>query len=50
MLLALDTATRQASVALYDERGVRAETSWYSTDNQTVELMPRVTEMLAQQG
>ncbi len=50
MLLALDTATRQASVALYDERGVRAETSWLSADNHTVELMPRVTEMLAQQG
>jgi tRNA threonylcarbamoyladenosine biosynthesis protein TsaB len=50
MLLALDTASRQASVALYDEQGVRAETSWYSHDNQTVELMPRVTEMLAQQG
>lgn len=50
MLLALDTATRQASVALYDERGVRAETSWFSADNHTVELMPRVVEMLAQQG
>lgn len=50
MLLALDTATRQASVALYDERGVRAETSWFSADNQSAELMPRLTEMLAQQG
>jgi tRNA threonylcarbamoyladenosine biosynthesis protein TsaB len=50
MLLALDTATRQASVALYDERGVRAEASWWSADNQSVELMPRVTEMMAQQG
>lgn len=50
MLLALDTATRQASVALYDERGVRAEASWYSADNQSVELMPRLVEMLAQQG
>ncbi len=50
MLLALDTASRQASVALYDERGIRAETSWHSADNQSVELMPRVTEMLAQQG
>jgi tRNA threonylcarbamoyladenosine biosynthesis protein TsaB len=50
MLLALDTATRQASVALYDERGVRAETSWHSADNHSVELMPRVVEMLAQQG
>lgn len=50
MLLALDTATKQASVALYDERGVRAEASWYSADNQSVELMPRVVEMLAQQG
>jgi len=50
MLLALDTATRQASVALYDEAGVRAETSWHSADNHSVELMPRVVEMLAQQG
>ncbi|HOG45529.1 MAG TPA: tRNA (adenosine(37)-N6)-threonylcarbamoyltransferase complex dimerization subunit type 1 TsaB [Anaerolineae bacterium] len=50
MLLAIDTASRQASVALYDERGVRAESSWHSADNQSVELMPRLTEMLAQQG
>jgi tRNA threonylcarbamoyladenosine biosynthesis protein TsaB len=50
MLLAIDTASRQASAALYDERGVRAETSWCSADNHTVELMPRLTEMLAQQG
>jgi len=50
MLLALDTASRQASVALYDERGVRAESNWCSADNQTVELMPRVAEMMAQQG
>ncbi|MCL6432288.1 MAG: tRNA (adenosine(37)-N6)-threonylcarbamoyltransferase complex dimerization subunit type 1 TsaB [Anaerolineae bacterium] len=50
MLLALDTATRQASVALYDERGVRAETNWLSADNHSVELMPRVSEMMAQQG
>ncbi len=50
MLLALDTATKQASVALYDERGVRAETNWCSANNQSVELMPRVIEMMAQQG
>lgn len=49
MLLAIDTATRQASVALYDERGVRAEMSWYSADNHSVELMPRIADMLAQQ-
>lgn len=49
MLLALDTATHNASVALYDHRQVWAERTWYSERNHTVELMPAIAEMFAQQ-
>jgi tRNA threonylcarbamoyladenosine biosynthesis protein TsaB len=52
MLLAIDTTTRMAGLALYDEvRGwVLGEEAWYSVDSHTVELMPRVVRMMAQQG
>jgi tRNA threonylcarbamoyladenosine biosynthesis protein TsaB len=52
MLLAIDTATRMAGLALYDpEVGrVLGEETWYSADSHTVELTPRVVRMLAQQG
>jgi tRNA threonylcarbamoyladenosine biosynthesis protein TsaB len=52
MLLAIDTATRMAGLALYDpERGlVLGEETWYSADSHTVELTPRLVRMLAQQG
>lgn len=46
MLLAIDTATRLASVALYDAQGVRAETTWHSRENHTVELMTQITRLL----
>ncbi len=46
MLLAIDTATRVASVALYDAEGVRAETTWRSRENHTVELMPQIIGLL----
>lgn len=51
MLLAIDTATRFASLALYDPAGgvVRAEHTWYSLDNHTVELVPNLERMLAGQ-
>ncbi len=49
MLLAIDTATRYASVALYDEGGVRAEYTWRAERNHTVELLPAIAGMLAQQ-
>jgi len=50
MLLALDTASRTASIALYDGRQLLSESTWHSARQHTVELMPRVVEMLAQAG
>ena len=51
MLLALDTSTRQAGVALYDGvKGLIAEYNWHSANRHTVELMPQVAQMLAQAG
>ncbi|MCX7840733.1 MAG: tRNA (adenosine(37)-N6)-threonylcarbamoyltransferase complex dimerization subunit type 1 TsaB [Anaerolineae bacterium] len=46
MLLAIDTATRLASLALYDAQGVHAETMWRSRENHTVELMTQITRLL----
>ncbi len=48
MLLALDTATRYASVALYDASGVVSERSWRSEGKHSVEVLPAVADMLAQ--
>jgi len=52
MLLAIDTATRMAGLALYDEvQGwLLGEELWHSVNNHTVELMPRLARMLALQG
>ncbi len=52
MLLAVDTATHMASLALYDEtKGwVLGEESWYSVNNHTVELMPRLVRLMEQQA
>lgn len=52
MLLAIDTATRTAGLALYDQaRGqVLSEEAWYSANSHTVELTPRLVRMLGQQG
>ena len=44
MLLALDTSTRYASVALADEDRIVASRTWYSTFNHTAELMPAVAQ------
>ncbi len=51
MLLAIDTATHLASVALYDgENGwIWGEETWHSSENHTVELMPRLARLLEQQ-
>ncbi len=46
MLLAIDTATRNASVALYDAEGVQAEITWRSRENHTVELTPQIVHVL----
>jgi tRNA threonylcarbamoyladenosine biosynthesis protein TsaB len=51
MLLALDTSTRLAGIALYSgEAGLVSEWTWHSANRHTVELMPRVAQMLAQSG
>ncbi len=50
MLLAIDTATRLAGIALYDENGLHAEQMWRTHDNHTVELMPYVVRACQQQG
>jgi tRNA threonylcarbamoyladenosine biosynthesis protein TsaB len=52
MLLALDTATRTASLALYDqdEGRVLGEESWTCSDKHTAELMPRLARMMEQLG
>lgn len=46
MLLAIDTSTRAASIALYDERGVAGETTWHTRENHTRSLMPEVIRLL----
>ncbi len=46
MLLALDTATRNASIALYNAEGILAEASWRSRENHTVELMAQIARLL----
>ena len=51
MLLAIDTATRMAGLALYDPVAGRVlgEEAWYSVNNHTVELTPRLVRLLEQQ-
>ena len=46
MLLAIDTSTRSASVALAEGPRVVAGRSWFSAVNHTTELMPAVVQLL----
>jgi tRNA threonylcarbamoyladenosine biosynthesis protein TsaB len=50
MLLALDTSTRFASIALYDESGVQGEHTWRAEQNHTKDLMPHVVGLMAAAG
>jgi tRNA threonylcarbamoyladenosine biosynthesis protein TsaB len=51
MLLALDTATRQAGLALYDGDHVRFECVWHNTDRFHTEwLVPAIEYALRQAG
>lgn len=50
LLLALDTCTDLASIALYDGQRVLSEVTWHSARRHTVELMPQVIAMLTQAG
>ena len=46
MILAIDTATQYAGLALYTPNGLTAEEAWFAGRNHTVELMPRIVRML----
>lgn len=50
MLLAIDTATNQASVALHDGFRVRVEYTWEAPRRQTSELAPRLAAAMEQVG
>jgi tRNA threonylcarbamoyladenosine biosynthesis protein TsaB len=50
MILAIDTATRYAGIALYDGQAVLFEANWRSNESHTIELAPMVVRALAQQG
>ena len=50
MLLAIDTATQAASLALYASGCVRAEVTWLSTGRHTSELMPRIVWTIEHAG
>lgn len=47
MILALDTSTETASVALYKrDEGVLAEETWHSGRQQTVQLLPNIQRLM----
>ena len=50
MLLAIDTATRQISLALHDGTSVAAESTWRTANHHTVELAPNTALMLRRAG
>lgn len=50
MLLAIDTSTRFAGVALADQERVVSCRTWYSRVNHTAELMPAVAQVLQDRG
>ncbi|GCE20469.1 tRNA (adenosine(37)-N6)-threonylcarbamoyltransferase complex dimerization subunit type 1 TsaB [Dictyobacter kobayashii] len=48
LLLALDTSTRYASVALCSENELLSEYTWFSENNHSVDLLDRVQRIMAQ--
>jgi tRNA threonylcarbamoyladenosine biosynthesis protein TsaB len=51
MLLAIDTSTRQASIAVYAPgRMLLAEQSWFSANRHTEELVPAISGLLGLAG
>ncbi len=47
MILAIDTATRWAGLALHDGTAVIAEYGWRCLNNHTIELSPAIEDMLS---
>lgn len=50
LLLALDTSTRQASVALCSEDQLHGEYTWHVGNNHSVELLGRIQRLMAECG
>ena len=50
LLLALDTSTRQASLALCDEEELFGEYTWHVGSNHSVELLARIQRLLTECG
>jgi tRNA threonylcarbamoyladenosine biosynthesis protein TsaB len=50
LLLALDTSTRQASIALCSEDELLGEYSWHVSNNHSVELLNRIRRLMAEGG
>lgn len=50
MLLAVDTSTAQAGLALYDGARINAEYAWRSSQRHTVELAPAISDLLTRGG
>lgn len=50
MLLAIDSATFRASIALHDGHALRGECTWEAVNAHTVTLAPRIAELLQQTG
>ncbi len=48
MHLAIDTSTDRAGIAVADEFNILAELAWNCGQNHSVELMPRLTQLLEQ--
>ena len=46
LLLALDTSTRQASIALCDEQTLHGEYTWHIGNNHSVELLERIQRLV----
>lgn len=50
MLLAIDTTTMYTGVACCDERGILAESVWYSGRNHTTQVLPHLNLLLHHLG
>src|SRR5215469_4891476 len=50
LLLALDTSTRQASIALCSESELYGEYSWHISNNHSVELLVNIQRLVAECG